>query len=128
MLSVGRPPSSVLMKAVVAANGEMVAHARLQELWQRVDLRIAADGGARNARLFLQRAPQVVIGDFDSLDDETRLWLESKRSNGFNTRSPRTRPIWRFAVLLAKTRGADQITILGALGGRVDHLLPTSCC
>ena len=58
----------------------MSADTRLQEVWQRAELRIAADGGAQNARLFLSLPPQVVIGDLDSLDEETRVWqLEEGR-------------------------------------------------
>lgn len=111
------------MNAVIVANGEMQTSARLQEIWKRANLRIAADGGARNARLFLQRAPHVLIGDMDSVDDETRDWLE--KSSCELIRHPRAKDETdlELALRLAQERGADEITILGALGGRVDQFL-----
>ncbi len=111
------------MRAVIVANGELTAHARLQAIWERAELRIAADGGARNARLFLERAPHVVVGDMDSLDEETRGWLE-KCSCEF-IRHPRAKDETdlELALRLAQERGAEEITILGAFGGRVDQFL-----
>lgn len=109
------------MNAVVVANGEMTAHARLQEIWRRADLRIAANGGARNARLFLQRAPHIVIGDLDSLDAETRAWLESNACEFIQHPPAKDETDLELALLLAQERGAAEITILGAFGGRVDQ-------
>ena len=57
------------MNAVIIANGQFAANARLITLWQGADLRIAADGGSRNAHKYLELAPLVAIGDFDSLDE-----------------------------------------------------------
>ncbi|GIL15237.1 MAG: thiamine pyrophosphokinase [Chloroflexota bacterium] len=111
------------MNAVIIANGEMEANARLQEIWQRAALRIAADGGARNARLFLQRAPHVVIGDMDSLDEETRVWLETSSCEFIRHPRAKDETDLELALLLAQERGAAEITILGAFGGRVDHFL-----
>ena len=111
------------MRAVLVANGEMTDHARLKEIWLRANLRIAADGGARNARLFLKIAPHVVIGDMDSLDDETRDWLHTQRVEWIQHPSAKDETDLELAVQLAGTRGADEITILGAFGGRVDQFI-----
>lgn len=111
------------MNAVIVANGELHKNSRLEKIWQNAGLRVAADGGARNARLFLERAPQIVIGDMDSLDAETRVWLEA---NGVEfIRHPRAKDETdlELALRLAQERGADDITLLGALGGRMDHFL-----
>lgn len=111
------------MNVVIVANGEMQASARLQVIWERADLRIAADGGARNARLFLERAPHVVIGDMDSVDEETREWLEKHRVELIQHPRAKDETDLELALQLAQERGADEITILGAHGGRVDHFL-----
>ncbi len=111
------------MNAVIVANGEMQAHARLRDIWQRADLRIAADGGARNARLFLERAPHIIIGDMDSVDDETRGWLKQNASEIIQHPRAKDETDLELALQLAQERGADEITILGAQGGRVDHFL-----
>lgn len=111
------------MNAVIIANGEIETHARLQEIWRRADLRIAADGGARNARLFLQHAPHVVIGDMDSVDDETREWLETNKCEFIQYPRAKDETDLELALLFAQERGADEITLLGALGGRADQFL-----
>src|SRR5581483_12405668 len=111
------------MNAVIVANGEMQTNARIQDLWQRAALRICADGGTRNARLILQSAPNVVIGDMDSLDDETRAWVESSSSEFIRYPSAKDESDLELALDLAQLRGADEITILGAYGGRIDHFI-----
>jgi thiamine pyrophosphokinase len=111
------------MRAVLVANGELTDHARLKEIWLRANLRLAADGGARNARLHLRIAPHVVIGDLDSLDDETRQWLEASSAEFIRLPPGKDKTDLELALDLAHARGADDITILGAFGGRVDQFL-----
>jgi thiamine pyrophosphokinase len=111
------------MRAVLVANGELTDHARLKEIWLRANLRIAADGGARNARLRLRLAPHVVIGDLDSLDDETRQWLEDNSAEFIRHPPAKAKTDLELALELAQARGADDITILGAFGGRSDQFL-----
>jgi thiamine pyrophosphokinase len=111
------------MRAVLIANGEMTDHARQKEIWLRANLRIAANGGARNARMYLRIAPHVVIGDFDSLDDETREWLEKSNCEFIRHPPAKDETDLELALQLAQTRGADEITILGAFGGRVDQFI-----
>lgn len=111
------------MRAVIVANGAFQFSERLRELWDHADLRIAADGGARNARLFLEHAPQIIVGDMDSLDDETRRWLERNHVEFVQHPPAKDQTDLELAVTLAQTRGARESTILGALGGRIDHFL-----
>lgn len=111
------------MIAVLVANGVLEKNARLLHLWQRAPLRIAADGGARNARLFLELAPHVVVGDLDSLDEETRVWLDANGVERQQHPRAKNETDLELAVLLAQERGADEIIILGAFGGRVDQFL-----
>lgn len=112
-----------VLNAVIVANGTLERHARLVTLWQRAELRIAADGGARNARVFLERAPHVVVGDMDSLDEQTDAWLETNRVERVQHPRAKDETDLELAVVLAQERGADDITILGAFGGRVDQFL-----
>jgi thiamine pyrophosphokinase len=109
------------MHTVIVANGELEDHPRLRELWRGADLRIAADGGVGNARAHLALAPHIVIGDLDSLDDTTRAWC----AHAEFIQHPRDKDETDFelALDLACARGATEITILGALGGRFDQML-----
>lgn len=122
-------PGSVrrTVHALVVADGRLPARERLDTAWPGwaadVGLVVAADGGARAAEQ-LGLPIDLVVGDLDSLDptDAERL-----RATGTAfERSPRDKDETdtELAVLAALRRGADRLTILGALGGRrLDHEL-----
>lgn len=111
------------MRAIIVANGDLQTNPRLQRIWQEAELRIAADGGARHARLQLERAPHVVIGDMDSLDGETRAWLEANNVEMLQYPRAKDETDLELAILLARERGATETLILGASGGRADQWL-----
>ncbi|CAG0946319.1 Thiamine pyrophosphokinase [Anaerolineae bacterium] len=109
------------MHTVIIANGELEEDAHLQAIWRDADLRIAADGGAVNARKYLSRAPHIVIGDLDSMDDVTRAWCAQAEFITYPREKDKTD--LELALDLATQRGATEITILGALGGRFDQMI-----
>jgi thiamine pyrophosphokinase len=111
------------MKVAIVANGELENHPRLQTIWQIADLRIAADGGALNARQHLQLAPQIIIGDLDSLDDATRTWCKQAHAEFIQHPQAKDETDLELAIDLAIARGANEITILGAIGGRFDQTI-----
>lgn len=107
------------MRAVVVAHGEVdpadAAHLRA------ADLIVAADGGTAH----LERwgvAPHLVVGDLDSLSAEARARLAGlpvERHPAAKEKSDT-----ELAVDRAVAAGADEIVLLGALGGpRADHAL-----
>ena len=89
----------------------------------KYDTLIAADSGMN----FLYRnhiVPNVIAGDFDSVDKES-LYAFSKRDD---VEMLRLNPIkddtdTEFVIREAIRRGATSITILGATGTRLDHVL-----
>lgn len=101
----------------------MRTHARLRALWDSADLRIAANGGAVNARHHFTRAPDVLIGDLDSLDDATRAWCVVHRIEIIQHPREKDQTDLELALELALARGATAITLFGALGGRFDQTL-----
>jgi thiamine pyrophosphokinase len=109
------------MRAVVVANGELQASPRLRRLWESAGLRIAANGGARNARVYLETAPQVVIGDLDSLDETTRTWLQARPVEFLQYPPAKDETDLELALNLAQARGAGEVTVLAAYGGRADQ-------
>jgi thiamine pyrophosphokinase len=110
------------VRAVVMVGGEIHDSGTCSSLLRLADLIVAADGGARHV-LRLGLVPDVVIGDLDSLDNEQaeRLRQGGCRFVTHPTRKDETDA--ELALLYAVERGADEVIILGALGGRIDHTL-----
>ncbi len=88
----------------------------------KADLIIAADGGARHA-LGWGRPPDVVIGDCDSLDEESRRELEQAESRFITHPTHKDETDLELALRHAAALNPRRITILGAWGDRPDHTL-----
>ena len=105
------------MRAVVVSHGEVdpadVAHVR------GADLIIVADGGSDHVRRW-GIEPHVVIGDLDSVAPEAVMGTARVE------RHPREKDQTDTELALARAiaSGADEIVLVGALGGpRIDHAL-----
>jgi thiamine pyrophosphokinase len=107
---------------IIISNGDFSPSARLLPLLDAADLVIAADGGA-NALVQYGRYPDVLIGDMDSVtptvlarcaDGSCRLLRYPVAKDETDT---------ELALLEAVRLGARRITLLGVLGGRIDHSL-----
>ncbi len=115
------------MQAIVLADGDVAPRARIDEAWpgwaDPSALVIAADGGARHAEPLGLRA-SIWVGDGDSVSPAQ---LERLAADGADIRrvaAAKDESDTELALLAAIERGADDIVILGALGGaRVDHAL-----
>ena len=98
----------------------------LLALWARSATRIyAADGGA-DRLLALGLKPHVVVGDMDSLDP---IWRDAAREDLANVElvlgtDQETSDADKLLALLAG-RGYESVTLVGAEGDRLDHLLAT---
>jgi thiamine pyrophosphokinase len=111
--------------AIVLADGTAPARALLDSAWPAwdagVSLVIAADGGARHARE-LGLALDRWVGDGDSIDPAE---LEALAAAGVpieRVDQEKDASDTELALLAAVEAGADEITILGGLGGtRTDH-------
>jgi thiamine pyrophosphokinase len=115
------------MQAIVLADGDAGSREHLDATWPawaRPDaLVIAADGGARHAaRLGLQIDRWV--GDGDSLGEAGIEELVAAGIPVERAAPDKDESDTELAVLAACRLGADELVILGALGGtRVDHAL-----
>lgn len=110
------------MRALIAAAGEPPSTALVRRAASMSDIIIAADGGYR----LLQEArvePDLLIGDFDSLESGL---ADDARLSGIETESlsaEKDITDTEYAVQRARELGADNILLLGATGGRMDHFL-----
>jgi len=113
--------------ALVIAAGEVGERQALDAAWpgwdEGVELVIAADGGYASAGR-LGFAPDLLIGDLDSIDAETHARAAAAGLAVERASPDKDASDTELAVLEARRRGADRITVLGALGGpRLDHAL-----
>jgi thiamine pyrophosphokinase len=110
------------MRAIVIANGHVEnSEASQAQTWPH-DLIICADGGAQRA-LALGLAPNVVIGDLDSLDGELQARLASECCQVLVHPTRKDETDLELALRYAIDHEVDEILILGALGGRIDQTL-----
>jgi thiamine pyrophosphokinase len=110
------------MRAIVIANGHVGnSEASRAQTWSH-DLVICANGGAQHA-LAWGLAPDVVIGDLDSLDSDLQARLESEGCQILVHPTRKDETDLELALRYAIDHGVDEILILGALGGRTDQTL-----
>lgn len=111
---------STFYTIAIIVNGELPNRERLDEVWQRADCVVCADGAVNN--IFAQGlVPHVVIGDLDSIDPQVRASL----SDGIELHhvacqeSTDLEKALRFSI----QRGASTAILSGTGGGRLDHAL-----
>lgn len=109
------------MRALIVLGGDLPSPTLLRRCTSCAELTIAADRGleAFEAAGVL---PDLLLGDMDSVSAETLLRREGSTEM---ERLPceKDDTDGGHAMEVALSRGATEITILGALGGRMDHAL-----
>jgi len=109
------------VKAIVVAGGD--AASGDAALMGGADLVIAADSGARWLAGVGVR-PDIVIGDMDSIDPDLLRRLAGEGAEMEHHGAEKEESDSELAVQRALRDGADEVVILGALGGaRLDHEL-----
>lgn len=90
---------------------------------EQPEMIIAADAGMG----FLYRKqikPDVIVGDFDSVEPEVLAYFKAESDIEIQKLNPvKDDTDTEYAIRLAISRGAEQITILGGTGSRLDHVL-----
>ncbi len=110
------------MIAVVVAHGDLEVTPEVEEVVRRADLIVAADGGAA-AAMAQGWWPHLLVGDLDSAPSEVRA-LAEEHGAAVEQHSPRKDETdTELALRAALERGAGEIYLLGATGGRLDHAL-----
>lgn len=105
------------MKAFIYTGGAILPE-NITERPTKDDLVIAADSGYANA-ITLGASPTLVLGDFDSMS-ESRLPRDVER---LKVPAEKDFTDTQLAVDTALKQGADELVIVGGLGGRLDHTL-----
>ncbi|MDO9515564.1 MAG: thiamine diphosphokinase [Syntrophales bacterium] len=83
---------------------------------------ICADGAAQKL-VASDITPDYIVGDMDSIDEDTLRYFEAKGSGIIRYPGDKDETDTQLALEYAFEMGSDQIHIFGALGGRIDHAL-----
>ena len=110
------------MRVVIFANGDIKDDRKARAAIRPEDVLIAADGGTANCRK-LGFIPSVVIGDLDSLSIKERQALEGNGVKLVVHPQDKDKIDLELALAYAVGAGADEILLLGLLGGRLDQTL-----
>jgi thiamine pyrophosphokinase len=110
------------LRTVIFANGPLSDPQSVRAMLQPEDWLIAADGGALHC-LALNIHPDVVIGDFDSLEQQALVTLRQAGSRLIPHDRHKDQTDLELALLHAQTRAPKEILILGAIGKRWDQTL-----
>ena len=106
------------MKAYILTGG-VIHPDNLQITPEKDALIVAADSGLNHAAP-LGLTPSVVVGDYDSLGHAPNV---DAGVEVITVPTEKDVTDTQLAVELALTRGANEVHILGGLGGRLDHTL-----
>lgn len=109
-------------KCLIISGGELENPLFYQELVSQMQYIIAVDGGARHAKI-MGLEPHLIVGDFDTITPEE---VESYRDKGITLEHyPPEKDFsdTHLALLKAIDLGFSDITIIAALGGRIDYSL-----
>lgn len=109
------------MRTLIVLGGDLPSAALMTHLAGGAELKIAADRGLE-AFSAAGMMPDLLLGDMDSVRPDVLTSFEKKVPE---RRLPcmKDDTDGQDALMTAIRRGADDILILGALGGRLDHAL-----
>jgi thiamine pyrophosphokinase len=83
---------------------------------------VCADGAARHLR-FTDIVPSVIIGDMDSIDEESLRYFDERGATILRYSRQKDETDTQLALEYALQLRPGEIIIFGALGGRIDHTL-----
>ena len=110
------------MRIVIFSNGIISHPEQDRDQLKPDDVLFAADGGLHHC-LRLKLTPHVLVGDLDSVDPEDVQMLREGGTEIIEHPARKDQTDLELAVNLAIDRGANEIIILGGLGGRWDQTL-----
>lgn len=110
------------LRAIIFANGILGDAKTTRSVIRPGDVIIAADGGARHCSA-LDLIPDYLIGDFDSISPEELAELEDAGVRIIRHPAKKDYTDLELALLHARTIGAGQALVFGALGARWDQTL-----
>jgi thiamine pyrophosphokinase len=109
-------------RAVIFANGQLPDIDAARSLLQADDFLIAADGGADHL-MKMGILPEIVIGDLDSVDEDTLFELTNAEVRIEQYSEEKDETDLELALRYAVELRPSAILVVAALGGRIDQTL-----
>lgn len=110
------------MKAVLVCNGSISDYNSIRKYIGHKDYIISVDGGAGHLRK-MGIAPNILIGDFDSVNSEDLKFFMAQGIETFKFPVQKDMTDSELAIEKALEMGADELLLIGAVGSRIDHSL-----
>lgn len=108
------------MKALILAGGELNFNEKILKLCQSSNLVIAADSGLKHAKQ-LKLKPQIIIGDFDSVDESNLAQFPKIKKLSYPKKKDKLD--LELAIDYAFEQNASEILLIAATGGRLDQTM-----
>jgi len=110
------------MRVIILANGEIRDYSHISTYILPDDYIICADGGAKHA-YHMHLIPQIILGDFDSIDQEWYQHYKNKRVSIQSFPSEKDETDTELALRYAIQLKPDKIILMACSGNRLDHTL-----
>lgn len=110
------------MNALVVSSGDIDNYKGLKELALTHDFIICADGGIRHL-IEIGIDPDIIIGDLDSIDENSRDYIHGKRLKVIQYPVQKDETDTELAIIYLIDEGYKDITLTGVTGSRLDHSL-----
>jgi thiamine pyrophosphokinase len=110
------------MNCIIFCGGIIEDYDSIIKYVQDAQLILSVDSGARHCRK-LGIVPDYLIGDFDSISEEDYKAMTGAGVPVMRFPSEKDMTDSELAIQVACEKGSRQITLLGAIGSRIDHML-----
>ena len=108
------------MKAIIISNGSIQDYTFYKKILNDYDLIICADGGANHAKC-MGLIPDVIIGDFDSVDQNDLNTMKRQDTKILSYPPIKDETDTQLAIEYAIENGCNDLILIGCLGSRFDH-------
>lgn len=113
------------MRCIILAGGEIRDYDFFSSYLKEEDFIICADSGLRHAHA-LGKQPDIILGDFDSVDPALQEDYSQVECLSFPPEKDQTDT--EIAIDVACEKGASEVILMGATGGRLDHTMGNVHC
>lgn len=110
------------MKALLVSNGYINDYKKLLDNLDRADYIACADGGIRHLRA-VDRKPDIIIGDLDSISDEDLAYIKRDDIEIHKFPSIKDYTDTELAAKFLIDKGYKEIVFMAVTGDRIDHSL-----